>query len=275
MRVFRLFLNPMGQARRWKLRTMRNPLNRPPETPVGLLSSPRSRQALPRSHGGAWKVAYADFVTALMAMFIVLWMMNTSPKVKNSITGYFRDPRGYTQKLGAGPSNSDEGLKIDRRNVADIQKQIEAALHRLPEYPKLRDHILFSVTGEGLRIDLLENEQGLFFVVGSPAPTQEGEHLLSLLAAEIGKMPNAVVIEGHTDSRPFRNAAPSSGYSNWELSSDRANAARRILHGYGIRPQQVVEVRGFADQKLLTRDAPESARNRRISLVVKFTSEEK
>jgi chemotaxis protein MotB len=90
------------------------------------------------------------------------------------------------------------------------------------------------------------------------------------LAAEIGKMPNHVVIEGHTDSRPYRNAAPESGYGNWELSTDRANAARRLLHTYGLRPQQVVEVRGYADQKLLQPDEPESARNRRISLVVKF-----
>ena len=86
-------------------------------------------------------------------------------------------------------------------------------------------------------------------------------------------MPNRVVIEGHTDSRPFRNAAPSSGYGNWELSSDRANAARRLLHAYGLRPQQVVEVRGYADQMLLEGGDPQNARNRRISLVVKFTGE--
>ena len=133
--------------------------------------------------------------------------------------------------------------------------------------------MLISVTGEGLRIDLLENEQGLFFVSGRPSPTAEGEHLLSLLADEIQRMPNQVVIEGHTDSHPFRNAAPSTGYSNWELSADRANAARRILHLYGVRPQQVVEVRGYADQQLLDQSNPESARNRRVSLVVKFSGE--
>ena len=86
-------------------------------------------------------------------------------------------------------------------------------------------------------------------------------------------MPNRVVIEGHTDSRPYRNAVPSSGYSNWELSADRANAARRLLHAHGLRPQQVVEVRGYADQKLLDEGNPGSARNRRISLVVRFSGE--
>ena len=246
---------------------------KPPETPSGLLSSPRPRQALARSHGGAWKVAYADFVTAMMALFIVLWLMNSTQRVKESISGYFRDPKGYTQKLGAGPASANEGLPVDHRTVTDIQHRIEEALRRMPEFPQLQEHIRFSVTGEGLRIDLLETEQGLFFVTGSPTPTPEGEHLLQLLAHEIGNMPNQVVIEGHTDSRPFRNAAPSAGYSNWELSADRANAARRLLHTYGLRPQQVVEVRGYADQKLLEESDPESARNRRVSLVVKFTGQ--
>jgi chemotaxis protein MotB len=242
----------------------------PLEPPAGLLSGSRNRSVFPKSHGGAWKVAYADFVTAMMALFIVLWMMNSTQRVKASITGYFRDPRGYTEKLGAGPASAGEGLAVDHRSVADIQKQLEAALHQMPQFQKLRDHVQFSVTGEGLRIDLLETEQGLFFITGSPHPTDEGERLLEQLAREIGKMPNPVVIEGHTDSRPFRNAIPSSGYGNWELSTDRANAARRLLHEYGVRPQQVVEVRGYADQKLLQPEDPESARNRRISLVVRF-----
>lgn len=243
----------------------------PDPTEAGrLLSSPRARQALPQSHGGAWKVAYADFVTALMALFIVLWMMNSTGRVKASIAGYFRDPRGYTLKMGAGPGAAGEGLPVDHLNVADVQKRVEEALRRMPEFPTVRDHIKFSVTGEGLRIDLLETEQGLFFVTGSPHPTPEGEHLLQLLADEIGRMPNQVVIEGHTDARPYRYVSEFSGYGNWELSTDRANAARRLLQAHGVRPEQVVEVRGYADQKLLDANNPESARNRRVSLVVKF-----
>jgi chemotaxis protein MotB len=235
-----------------------------------LLAGARARQALPRSHGGAWKVAYADFVTAMMALFLVLWMMNATDRVKQSITGYFRDPRGYTQKMGAGAGNAGEGLVVDRGNVTGIQKKIEAALSRMPEFPEFRDHVRMSVTGEGLRIDLMETEQGLFFITGGASPTAEGEHLLQLLAEEIAKMPNQVVIEGHTDSRPFQKSSPSSGYSNWELAADRANAARRLLHAYGLRPQQVAEIRGYADQKLLDEANPESACNRRVSLVVKF-----
>jgi chemotaxis protein MotB len=235
--------------------------------PVGFQAY-RAAEAGRRS--GAWKVAYADFVTALMALFIVLWMMNSSRVVRQSVSGYFKDPRGYTRSLGAGPANAGESLAA---HAGRIQKQIEEALRQLPEFQKLRDNVRFSVTGEGLRIDLMETEQGLFFGTGSPAPTADGERMLSILAGEIGRMPNPVVIEGHTDSRPFRDANPSSGYSNWELATDRANAARRLLHSYGMPPRQVVEVRGFADQKPLVADAPADPRNRRISLVVRFSGE--
>ena len=221
--------------------------------------------------GGAWKVAYADFVTTLMALFIVLWMMNASGRVKESVAGYFRDPRGYTRKQGAGPASTGEGLRIDRHNAGDLQHEIEQALRRVPEFDKLRGQVQFSVTGEGLRIDLLETEQGMFFITGGAKPTAAGERLLTALAAEIRKMPNLVVVEGHTDSLPFRNAVPTSGYSNWELSVDRANAARRLLHAGGVPAEQVVEVRGFADRRLLFPADPYDPRNRRISIVVKLT----
>ena len=245
----------------------------PPEQPAPEFTPP-VRSIVDRRHrGGAWKVAYADFVTALMALFIVLWMMNASTRVKESVSGYFRDPRAYSQKRGGGPANSGEGLRVEKNNIREIQKQVEAALKRAPEFEKVRDNVKFSVTGEGLRIDLLETEQGLFFVTGSPTPTDAGAHLLSVLAGEIGRMPNPMVIEGHTDALPFRNAAPASGYGNWDLSTDRANAARRLLNGAGLRPQQIVEVRGFADQKLLKPEAPNDPRNRRISLVVRFLQE--
>ncbi len=248
---------------------------KPPEAEQrpGLLVLPRTRRMFPRKHGGAWKVAYADFVTALMALFIVLWMMNATERVKASVSGYFKDPRGYTQRLGAGPAAAGEGLAEDRGNVGDVEKQIHAALNRMPEFSRIRDNVQFSMTGEGLRIDLLENEQGLFFVTGSASPTAAGERLLESLAVEIGRMPNAVVIEGHTDARPFRNSGAAGVYGNWELSTDRANAARRLLEGYGLNARQVVEVRGYADQKLLNAKEPESPKNRRISLVVKFGGE--
>src|SRR5271157_2513469 len=239
----------------------------PPVRPIGA-GLPRPLASGHR--GGAWKVAYADFVTALLALFIVLWMMNSGTRVKASVSGYFHDPRGYTRKLGAGPANAGEGLRVNRQNMADVRQQLEQALRQAPEFEKIRNNVRFSVTGEGLRIDLLETERGLFFVTGSAAPTPAGERLLKLLGAQIGGLPNQLVIEGHTDAQPFRNARPASGYGNWELSADRANAARRLLHQYGVRPQQVVEVRGFADEKLLYPANANDPRNRRVSLVVKF-----
>jgi chemotaxis protein MotB len=218
-----------------------------------------------RRGGGAWKVAYADFVTALMALFIVLWMMGSNQQVKQSVSGYFHDPRAYSKRMAVQTAgvNPPPG-------AADAWARLEEALRNMPEFQKFAGNVKFSVTPEGLRIDLLENEQGLFFVTGRAEPTAAGASLLAALAGEIGKMPNRVVVEGHTDALPFRNVVPSSGYGNWELSADRANAARRLLHQYGLRPEQVGEVRGFADQQLYNPANPGDAKNRRISVVVRF-----
>lgn len=232
----------------------------------------RIRHSSGHRSGGAWKVAYADFVTALMALFIVLWLMSASQKVKASISGYFRDPREFARTAAArSVANSAQSIVVQRDNMDEIRKQLEKALTAMPEFANLRDHVKFSVTKEGLRIDLLETEQGMFFVSGSPAPTPAGQNLLRVLAQELAQLPNRLVIEGHTDATPFRNAGPAMGYSNWELASDRANAARRLLHAYGVRPEQVVEVRGFADQQPFNDKDRYDARNRRISVVVRFT----
>ena len=237
--------------------------------PVPMLAS---RDSSEYRSSGAWKVAYADFVTALMSLFIVLWLMNSSTQVKKSVSGYFKDPRGFARTPGAGVGSSGEGLTLNRDNMGDIRKQLEQALKGMPEFNRLADNVVFSVTGEGLRVDLLENEQGMFFVTGSPAPTSAGEKLLEVLAKEIGRLPNGLIIEGHTDAHPFRNAGPSTGYSNWELAADRANAARRLLHQYGVRPAQVVEVRGYADQRPFNAKDLFDPKNRRVSVVVKFTA---
>ncbi|HUI77568.1 MAG TPA: flagellar motor protein MotB [Bryobacteraceae bacterium] len=249
-------------------------LTLPPEAP-GLAPPPVRRYYPERRHRGAWKVAYADFVTALMALFIVLWMMNASGSVKRSIQGYFNDPREYARRLSGGVGKSIEAQRNDQKKVEDLQGRIEQALRQMPEFQKISKNIILSMTSEGLRIDLLENEQGMFFVTGSPAPSRFGERLIQVLAGELSRMPNSLVIEGHTDARPFRNTTVASGYSNWELAADRANAARRLLHGDGVRPEQVVEMRGFADQRLLNPADPNDPRNRRISVVVKFQNGEK
>ncbi len=241
--------------------------------PVRLVSTGLPRP-LSRGHrGGAWKVAYADFVTALMALFIVLWMMHASARVKQSVSSYFHDPRGFANQQGARPANAAEGTKEQTQRILDVRQQLEAALQRSPEFDQIRNHVQFSLTVEGLRIDLTETEHGMFFVSGKAAPTEAGEHLLKLLGAEIAALPNTVVIEGYTDARPYRAADAATGYTNWELSTDRANAARRLLYQAGVRPPQVVEVRGYADERLLNPSEPADARNRRVSVVVKLVEE--
>ena len=233
----------------------------------------RIRYAAAHRSGGAWKVAYADFVTALMALFIVLWMMGASAKVKSSVGGYFKNPREFARTAASRSlANSAGDSVVPRDNMEDIRKQLEQALTAMPEFSQLRDHIKFSVTAEGLRVDLLENDQGMFFVSGSPEPTPAGQGLLRVLAKEMSQLPNRLAIEGHTDAKPFRNASPAAGYSNWELATDRANAARRLLHAYGVRPEQVVEVRGFADQRPYNDKDPFDSKNRRVSVVVRFTA---
>jgi chemotaxis protein MotB len=241
-------------------------LNLPEDTAPAQPVRPHHRSEF--RHAGAWKVAYADFVTALMALFIVLWLMNSSTRVKESVSGYFKDPRAFARN---GPGTAGEGLAARHDTMAEIRKQLEQALKDMPEFERLRANVAFSVSSEGLRIDLLENEQGMFFVSGSSAPTQSGEKLLEVLAKEMGRLPNNLIIEGHTDARAFRNAGPSTGYSNWELAADRANAARRLLHQYGVRTEQVGEVRGFADQRPFNPKDLYDPRNRRVSVVVKFT----
>jgi chemotaxis protein MotB len=218
-------------------------------------------------HGGAWKVAYADFVTAMMALFIVLWILNQSQEVREAVSGYFKDPLGYGKMTGTTKEGSGKTVEVTRTNMSEIKKKLEEAMKRVPELEKLKDQVQMTVTNEGLRIELLETEKGMFFESGRPMPTSFGKELLELLAKEIGKLPNHLLIEGHTDARPY---VSENGYSNWELSADRANAARRIMQVTGIRADQITEVRGYAAQKLRKPDAPDDASNRRISVTVKY-----
>ncbi len=247
------------------------PKPRPPEAPRPL--EPEPAYAIPQfeepapQRQGSWKVAYADFATALMALFIVLWILNSGEQVRRSVGGYFQDPRAFTRKLGAGQPQNAPARPSE---VSETQRRIEQALARMPGFQAIRNNVKLSITAEGLRIDLLEKEHGLFFAEGSPAPTEAGQRLLQLLAGEISKLPNAIVIEGHTDARPYRGVTPAEGYGNWELAVERANAARRLLHSFGVEAGQVSEVRGFADRRLLDAEHPSDARNRRVSVVVRF-----
>ena len=214
-------------------------------------------------HGGAWKVAFADFVTAMMALFMVLWLLNAGQDEKEAIAAYFHDPRGFADKYGGG----QPGISISKDDLEGLADKIQQAMMELPELEQLRGNVVATVTGDGLRIELLENEKGMFFQSGSSSPSESGRTALQTIGRELGKLPNEIIIEGHTDSIPFNGRE---NYSNWELSVDRANTARRILTGTGLGTDRIVEVRGFADVNLRTPGTPEDPSNRRISLIIKY-----
>ncbi len=219
-------------------------------------------------HGGAWKVAYADFVTAMMALFIVLWLLNSSKQVQVAVGGYFKDPTGTSKKVGSNMAGGGENFILTRDNMPKLKDQLQQAMRQMSDFEKLKSHIEMTVTAEGLRIELSESASGTFFDSGSAKLNADGAQLLDTLAQELGKLPNKISIEGHTDSQPY---APTATYGNWELSADRANAARRMMQASGIRADQVMQVRGFADQRLRKPEAPLDPANRRISLIVQYT----
>ena len=218
-------------------------------------------------HGGAWKVAHADFVTAMMALFIVLWLLNSSKQIRVAVGGYFKDPTGKSKKVGNGENGSGDNFVATKENMDKIRDELANAIHRVNITEKLKDQIEMTITAEGLRIEMMETAKGAFFPSASQEPNAEGKELLSLLAEQLGKLPNAISIEGHTDSKPF---SAKGIYSNWELSADRANAARRIMQENGLGTSQVTQVRGFADQRLRKPQDAQDPANRRISVIVHY-----
>jgi len=230
-------------------------------------------------HGGAWKVAYADFVTAMMALFIVLWLTNTSKPIQVAISGYFKDPSGTgketgsslagSKETGGNLAGSGENFQLTKQNMGKLKDQLQRSIRSITDLDNLKKNIEMTVTSEGLRIELLESAGGTFFDSGSATLNQSGRELLTLLAAELGKVPNHVSVEGHTDAKPYGGKG---SYSNWELSADRANAARRLMQQSGLRGDQVSQVRGFADQRLRTATDSLDPSNRRVSIIVQYIS---
>lgn len=229
-------------------------------------------------HGGAWKVAFADFVTAMMALFIVLWILGQSEDVKRGIGGYFRDPTGKAL-LGAGPAEATsnaQGLSIIKLpSVAQMHTLPDAALENEAEKLKqlieesdvfqgLKDQITIEVSHEGLRVEINEGENEVLFASGSAELSPKLIAALKALAAEYSKVNNKLILEGHTDAAQFSN---SSNITNWELSTQRANEARRVMEQAGLSGDQVLMVRGYADRRPRF-DDPLDPRNRRISMLL-------
>ncbi len=189
-------------------------------------------------HGGAWKVAYADFVTAMMALFIVLWLLNTSEHTRKVIAGYFNDPMGKKTESGSTRAGDADALPLTKENIEKLKEQLEKQIHQTANLQGISKQVEMTVTPEGLRIELLESNDGTFFDTGSTTPKPGGRDMLNLLADKLSTVPNKVSIEGHTDAQPYSGSG-TKNYSNWELSEDRANVARRLMqHPAGLRANQ-------------------------------------
>ncbi|MCU0622903.1 MAG: OmpA family protein [Gemmatimonadaceae bacterium] len=235
-------------------------------------------------HGGSWKVAYADFVTAMMAFFMVMWILGMEQNLKEAIEGYFSNPVGYKKGYSTGQnilSSGNSPAQVKKPPIkmivraAEEQKfgQAEERLNAAVAAAKARlgnTMIEVTRTEQGLRIELMESgEEETFFARGSSVMKAPLVLALQLVASELTELSNPIVVEGHTDGAGFGNG--DGDRTNWELSADRANAARRVLEASGISPLRISEVRGYADKRLRVPEDPLAPQNRRISLLLPFT----
>ncbi|WP_068830276.1 flagellar motor protein MotB [Pseudomonas sp. BMS12] len=260
-------------------------------------------------HGGAWKIAFADFATAMMAFFLVMWLMSSAtPEQKKAISGYFQDPIGFTESaspyvidLGGTPtpapdrtlnpelkdapdaadsavdSESDQQASVNKDQAESLAEQIERERLELllqelqtkvdenPQLQKFKDQILFEITQDGLRIQIMDAENRPMFDIGSARLQPYFEDILLILAETIKEVPNKISVSGHTDAKPF---AGTGEFGNWELSANRANAARRTLVAGGYPDDNVARVVGYASSALFDRKDPFNPVNRRIDIIV-------
>jgi chemotaxis protein MotB len=231
-------------------------------------------------HGGAWKVAYADFVTAMMALFLLLWILSTvDASTKAAIAQYFRDPGVFETSTGdsgqnpvpqfsgqVGVLDAQQGI-LQQNSLEGLQEKIQEALSKLQEYPEIKDQITIRVTAEGLLIELVDKDKNKepFFDLSSAELKPALLHVLNKIVEQIKTFPQKVAIGGHTDARPFRN---NGFYSNWELSAARALNARRAMEEYGLTSARVERVVGYAESIPFVPEDPLNAANRRISLLI-------
>ena len=267
-------------------------------------------------HGGAWKVAYADFVTAMMAFFLLLWLLNSvSEDTLSGISNYFTPIAASSNSSGAGgmlggltigegsqqsqsgsvavvplppptvgaigqdltdpgegpsrdPTEEDIDEALRERQEAQFEQaadELEQLIQGIPELAELSESLLIDYTPEGLRIQIVDQDGLPLFPSGSAAMYGYTRQIISLVARVVAKLPNELSITGHTDATPFSDP---SGYSNWELSADRALATRRVLEDFGVVEQRVAKVTGQAANEPLLEDDPTAPQNRRISIVL-------
>lgn len=256
-------------------------------------------------HGGAWKVAYADFVTAMMAFFLLLWLLSsTSESQKEGIAEYFTPTTGIRGEMGIGvdggisaspdgkskeelappgiifgapptgeiPKDPTDSKKTDRgeeaqeqKNLDKIEKDLKEAFEKDPKMKELKEHVIIEQTPEGLRIQIVDQDKKPMFLSGSSVLQDKARIILTKVAEVIKQAPNKISVTGHTDSVPYKRA---DGYGNWELSSDRANSSRRFLIDVNVPEERYAKVEGKADKELLIKDNPQAPQNRRISITL-------
>jgi chemotaxis protein MotB len=258
----------------------------------------RKKAAHGGSHGGSWKIAYADFITAMMAFFLVMWLISVVPREElKGIAEYFRMPLRVA--LTGGPNSSAETSAIpgggadplrsegdvrradgnrveaqvqseaerrDQRRLEDLKKRLDNLIESSPVLKNFRPQLLIDMTTEGLRIQIIDNQNRPMFATGSAEVRPYMRDILRELGPVLNELPNKISISGHTDASQY--ARGERAYSNWELSADRANASRQELVAGGMAENKVSRVVGLSSSASLVKDDPYAAVNRRISLVV-------
>jgi chemotaxis protein MotB len=241
----------------------------------------RRKKSHEAHHGGSWKVAYADFVTAMMAFFLLLWLLSmVAPEKKIAMSQYFTDFSlfsSHIQQSGISVLDKSTGVldisrpkpkessreKAEKKATSEeLAKMMQMAIE--DKLQVMKKQVLIDTTPEGLRIQIVDNEGSEIFRLGSDEPTEKAGQIIRLVSENIRDKPNRIVIEGHTDSAPFKTVQK----TNWELSTSRASAARRALENNGVDPGRIARVVGYADQELLVREDPKDPRNRRISIIL-------
>lgn len=252
----------------------------------------RKKKGHAAHHGGAWKVAYADFVTAMMAFFLVMWLVTAvAPEKKASVSRYFKTYNIFEKDSGTSVMHKSapavetkigeeqqaliqmnakkkmrgttrEEMTGEEISSEDIVRKLQASINE--QLAALKDQVLVDTTIDGVRIQIVDAEGSLMFPLGSAQPTEKAREILKLVAKNLKDVPNKIAIEGHTDAAPFKGAET----TNWELSTGRASAARRELEKNDIASRRIARVIGYADQELYVQENPRDPRNRRISIIL-------
>ena len=263
----------------------------------------RVKKVVGGHHGGAWKIAYADFVTAMMAFFLLMWLLGSTAKGDLSgIANYFKTPLKVALMGGSGSGDSssiikgggkdltrssgqikegelptekkvinikdaaEEVRRVELEKLKGLKASIEAAINGSDKLRKYKNQILLDMTSEGLRIQIVDDQNRPMFQSGSAELEPYTREILRAIGQALNDVPNKVSISGHTDATPY--AGDDKGYSNWELSADRANATRRELLAGGMNDDKIVRVVGLASAVPFNKNDPFDPGNRRISLIV-------